>query len=728
MKPLSEMTDEELLALRPKVNFKNESVKNEYSGINPNGKYLLENVPEPITTTSGLRSFEENAAVGGVPNSKHLTGDAADIRYDFGPETKKYLEESGAKLVPEGDHLHIQNFPEIKNPLANISDEELLSMRNGPTQHAAPQETLRDNPVLGFGAGLLKEAPGTYTMGGLVESQFSKPIENALQYMKTGEIADPSPVESFKQGYKTLKRQTEDVTNRNPISSTAGQVFASIPEYVIGMKALGGVDPALKGWEALKLAMGKGALVNSIIGQGARGYEVDPLGTLIDAGAGAAGEAAGAALGKGYEYAKRFKDFINSGTGKAAVEGAEEGVPVIGNIIKNSRNVEREALQGQFAEQEAARKAATEAANQKALTSFETQEANKIAAKQAQKEMSKEALGGLKSSSDIEAGTGLRDTALKAKKDLSAKYGEVLDPLIEKHGAKKISGQPIRDAVNQALRDEKLIDSKGNVIKRLGDSFSTEREGFKKTLFKISNSLKKNPTIQQVIQLGQDFDAMAKSDPGMATNFKRIYGNLARASKEAVADGIEKVAGGKAATAVSEAKAMYAKSAPVLKTLAKSTKVSPEAIVKGAGTKLPQSFIETAISAEPSLKQSMGEVVLNNLTNRATTPKSFTKAIDSYGRETLKKILTPQQFKNLLQAERAFQEAATPLIKGEAPTLSKFVKGEAPQLKAGKFYRTIKRAVNSAEKLATPLKPLSSMARKAGPVSSTLINRGINEK
>lgn len=63
--------------------------------------------------TSGVRTAEHNAQVGGVPNSRHVTGQAADLVPPQGmtmaqleAETRARL--PGARVINEGDHVHVQ--------------------------------------------------------------------------------------------------------------------------------------------------------------------------------------------------------------------------------------------------------------------------------------------------------------------------------------------------------------------------------------------------------------------------------------------------------------------------------------------------------------------------------------------------------------------------------------------------------------------------------------------
>jgi hypothetical protein len=67
----------------------------------------------PANWTSGRRTPEGNRAVGGVPNSAHLTGDAADFTPRAGQSMSQLAAElrrrfPGARVINEGDHVHVQ--------------------------------------------------------------------------------------------------------------------------------------------------------------------------------------------------------------------------------------------------------------------------------------------------------------------------------------------------------------------------------------------------------------------------------------------------------------------------------------------------------------------------------------------------------------------------------------------------------------------------------------------
>ncbi len=62
------------------------------------------------TMTSGVRSAERNAAVGGQPNSQHLAGTAADyvVPANRKPAFMSRVRQLGYQAIDEGDHIHVQ--------------------------------------------------------------------------------------------------------------------------------------------------------------------------------------------------------------------------------------------------------------------------------------------------------------------------------------------------------------------------------------------------------------------------------------------------------------------------------------------------------------------------------------------------------------------------------------------------------------------------------------------
>jgi uncharacterized protein YcbK (DUF882 family) len=66
--------------------------------------------------TSGFRTEEENKKVGGLKNSKHLYGEAVDLRIEGGTRAAKVIQGllkiNTFEVIIEEDHIHVEYNPE----------------------------------------------------------------------------------------------------------------------------------------------------------------------------------------------------------------------------------------------------------------------------------------------------------------------------------------------------------------------------------------------------------------------------------------------------------------------------------------------------------------------------------------------------------------------------------------------------------------------------------------
>lgn len=132
------------------LSFKDDNLKKGFSAIAEALQKAAMNAPFDQLVTSGMRSPDQNAAVGGVPNSFHTTGNAIDIRTrDKSPEDieamKSYYSGQGFQPIYEGDHLHVEPMGKNNN--------------QGTVQYNPSEDKLKllspQSPNLGMGANSL---------------------------------------------------------------------------------------------------------------------------------------------------------------------------------------------------------------------------------------------------------------------------------------------------------------------------------------------------------------------------------------------------------------------------------------------------------------------------------------------------------------------------------------------------------------------------------------------
>lgn len=256
-----------------------------------------------------------------------------------------------AKLkLPNGKMIQVEDGLS-ESQMDEVVDDAMRSSPSQPAEKATPSflDKVKEQAA-GFGAGLTKQAPGSYTAGGFLRTAID-PYMDLAEGIKTGEFNQTPALESFKSGYSDTKRGVDKLSNKAPIASAAGQVVAAVPEYATGMGLFG------KGSKLAQLA--KGALTNTAIGQGARGPEVDLKESAIDAATGAGGEALGLGLGRLAEGIPGMRaKLYNSALGvtpKEVQAGKNIGKDIVdmGGMVGTQKGLFNKAVSGIDAQEEA---------------------------------------------------------------------------------------------------------------------------------------------------------------------------------------------------------------------------------------------------------------------------------------------------------------------------------------------------------------------------------------
>ncbi len=376
------------------------------------------------------------------------------------------------------------------------------------------------------------------------------------------------------------------------------------------------------------------------------------------------------------------EDVGNFKEGIGEAPPSEEMAAKVGGVLpKETYTQGVKGLKSQFAEQEAARLAQHAAGADAVKQQFTDQEYARENAYDAARGQAEAGLKALPQSDANTAGAALDAGVKGAYAELNKNYSEQTRPLVKEHLNKKASPQKLRDGINDILDQNDLIDEKGNILRDdIKTVVSPEQRAFLGQLADISESLQTNPTIKKLSRVTQDLQRLANFDGIERTPEQKMFGKLSHSSKEALLDSLEPHVGPEAFKALQAAKAAYSATRPVIDELSSATanKYGSQ-IVGGAKTALPPELLGAAAEKVPQLKGPLGDVVVNNIIQKASGPEALTKMIDSYGRENLQNILGPEKFQALTDAEAAYGKAGQPFEKAQAPQPIPFERAIPPE-------------------------------------------------
>ena len=378
----------------------------------------------------------------------------------------------------------------------------------------------------------------------------------------------------------------------------------------------------------------------------------------------------------GQAIAAPFKAFLGAASTPMTEEAAKPYMSMVDQGAQHLRNVAENYLPWAGPFLRGAREA-KDLASQKAFQ--EAQESAQQYAKSLPQRLgvpdSTAAVQGLKSATD------------QYQKSITDPLNEFVNPVLEKQGGNIIDpAEPIA-SIDKILSRKKVLKSPEDINSMLGgesvsnpvlDKESVNRmvNGPSKTMINTLAKLKDNlSNVRSIDELNRTLQEMQSqsnfSGIGRSAEEKTM-GGLSHGLKENLLSNVEKATSGPEAEAFNQARQNYSQNIGNVKSLQKITSKYPEEVVRGALRKFTPTFANDLVTKNPAIREHVANVLITDLATKSSTPAALTKAIDSYGRENLTKILG--------------EEAADEVFKTEQRFMGSKIR---PELPVGKIYKLI---------------------------------------
>jgi len=527
--------------------------------------------------------------------------------------------------------------------VGDSSDIKTNVEKNGHKYTVLGHEVDPLQSLAGVGAGLTNQVPGSYTLGGVVNA-LEQPVYNLI----TG--SDVSMGDSYRQGYDNTKRKVESYADKTPISYNFGKGFASIPEYVLGGRFLGGLIPEtgvaaniIKSSPAAVEAV-KGALLNVGVGQGAR-TEIDPSASFVDALTGAVlsglpykvGSVAG---NSAQPFAKMANESINKmnplgigiGSAREAIQNEAK------DLAKSEYNTGIADLQDKFRTQK-------EMASNNYQSSLDSLKNDLMDLPLKGRAESGEALG-----------KSIKDLGIAA----TTNYEMSVKPIINKYGLSTHDPEALKSAITDQIRDigassERMSPEYKKLAGKLSEFADKLNIGpkTKEVALGYEQAPSKSLSVMDLYKIDKDLKSLADFGSGNRGPAEKIYGSLSKISSEELEAALAKKAPKQEFEKFVSATKDYRDAKSILDNVGQFKDLHGEHIIARAKGSLPESFLSDVLNKTPGVANSTGDVILHDLASKAKTPEMLNKAINGYGRDNLKSILG-DRFDKLLRIESDF--------------------------------------------------------------------------